>query len=83
MRPYHVSFWSGARAHSVGCDLDPAADEVLDGFARAGSYALALRRQTLSVRETGDRGLTPVELGWLLFACGPAWLFVAASYWMG
>lgn len=85
MADYHVSFWSGDRAHVIGCDLTPEGERgLLDGFSRAGHYALSLRRKSLS--EPGDLaecGPTAVELLWLGLLCGPAWLFVAASYWLG
>ena len=83
MRPYHVSFWSGQRAHAVGCDIE-AVDEpaLLDGLSRAGRYAVALRRESLPAGEIGNCGLAPVELAWLALVCGPAWLFVVASYWL-
>ncbi len=85
MRPYHVNFWSGQRAHAVACDIEaPDSPTLLDGFARAGRYAVDLRRKSLpAIADMPDCGPSVVELAWLLFACGPVWLFVAASYWLG
>ena len=85
MADYHVSFWSGDRDHIVGCDLAPDGERgLLDGFARAGRYALSLRRRSLAESaELAECGLSAVELLWLALLCGPAWLYVAASYWLG
>ena len=85
MRAYHVNFWSAERAHAIGCDI-AAEDErgLLDGFARAGRYALELRSKSAPASsEWAGCGPTAIELAWLAFVCGPAWLFVAASYWFG
>ena len=85
MRDYHVSFWSGERAHVVGCDIAAQDDrELLDGLARAGRYSVGLRRKALPMAgEHLPAGPTVVELAWVAGACGPIWLFVAASYWFG
>ena len=85
MSDYHVSFWSGDRAQVVGCDLKPEGERgLLDGFARAGRYALSLRRRSLvDPGEVYECGPTTAELLWLAILCGPAWAFVAASYWLG
>ena len=80
MPNYHVCFWSGERAQIVGCDIQGKDDAaLLDGFGQAGTYALKLRRRSLPAL-TGL--LEPVEFAWLAFICGPAWLYVALSYWI-
>ncbi len=85
MRPYNVSFWSGQQAHLIACDIEAAdARGLLEGFARAGRYAIELRAKSLPATvDLPDHAPTAVELAWLVCACGPVWLFAAATYWFG
>ena len=82
MRPYHVSFWANERARTIGCDIAAQDDRaLLEGFSRAGNYAVALRRKDGTAPiEPPPCAPTVTELAWIAFACGPLWLFVAANY---
>jgi hypothetical protein len=65
MPSYHVCFWSGDRDHVVGCDIRADDDHgLMEGFTRAGRYALVLRRRSLPALGRALRP-TPVEFAWL------------------
>ena len=85
MQGYHVSFWSAERSHVIGCDIVAADDGgLLERLASAGRYALDLRRRALPATSAITRvRLGKEELAWIAFACGPLWLFVIASWWLG
>lgn len=83
MSNYHVRFWSPDGAQAP-CEISGGdGQSMLEGFARAGRHALALRLRALPRPEIGRLRLTPLELAWIAGACGPVWLFVVVSYWLG